>query len=120
MWLIPWASMTAPTPHRNTSRARLIASRSFMGPDGTRSEHPGRALRLLAMPRASTVAKVLGVLAVATAGALAVQEARKRQQADSAAGPVSSSSRASRSAALAGVGARTGGAYAVHRARRAF
>jgi predicted unusual protein kinase regulating ubiquinone biosynthesis (AarF/ABC1/UbiB family) len=70
------------------------------------------------MPKARTVAAVLGVITAATAGALAVQEARKRSVA--AAGPVDAMTRGARNAALAGVGAKAGGAYAVHRARRVF
>jgi predicted unusual protein kinase regulating ubiquinone biosynthesis (AarF/ABC1/UbiB family) len=70
------------------------------------------------MPRARTIAAVLGVVTAAAAGALAVQEARKR--ATAAQGPVGAAGRKARNAAVAGVGAKTGGAYAVHRARRAF
>ena len=74
------------------------------------------------MPKARTAAKVLGVLVAATAGALAVQEARRRTAAAIPApgGPVEGATRGARSAALAGVGAKAGGAYALHRARRAF
>ncbi len=73
------------------------------------------------MPKARTVAKVLGVVAAATAGALAVQEARRRaEEAKAPDGPVSGTSRGARNAALAGVGAKAGGQYALHRARRAF
>jgi predicted unusual protein kinase regulating ubiquinone biosynthesis (AarF/ABC1/UbiB family) len=71
------------------------------------------------MPKARTIAAVLGVVTAATAGALAVQEARKRAAARPA-GPVDATSRGARNAALAGVGAKAGGAYAVHRARRVF
>ena len=76
------------------------------------------------MPKARTVATILGVITAAAAGAVAVQEARRRAQAaEAAAGgatPVAGTSRAARNTALAGVGAKTGGAYALHRARRAF
>jgi predicted unusual protein kinase regulating ubiquinone biosynthesis (AarF/ABC1/UbiB family) len=76
----------------------------------------------MARSRARTAAKVLGVLAAATAGILAVQEARKRAQSSDTGpkGPVETTSRSARSAAMAGVGAKAGGAYAVHRARRVF
>ncbi|MEQ1785922.1 MAG: AarF/ABC1/UbiB kinase family protein [Acidimicrobiales bacterium] len=68
-----------------------------------------------------TVAKVLGVITAATAGVIAVKEAKKRLDAGRAApGPVSSSSRNARSAAMAGVGAKAGGQYALHRARKVF
>lgn len=73
------------------------------------------------MPSAKTIAKLLGVLTAATAGALAVKEAKKRLDASAQeAGPISSSSRTARGAALAGVGAKAGGQYTLHRARRAF
>ncbi len=73
------------------------------------------------MPKARTVAKVLGVVTAATAGALAVQEARKRAAAArEAVGPVDATTRAARNAATARLGAKAGGAYAVHRARRLF
>jgi predicted unusual protein kinase regulating ubiquinone biosynthesis (AarF/ABC1/UbiB family) len=73
------------------------------------------------MPSARTIAKVLGVMTAATAGVLAVQEARKRLDAARLTdGPISSGSRNARSAALVGVGAKAGGRYALHRARRAF
>ncbi|MDP1819681.1 MAG: AarF/UbiB family protein [Acidimicrobiales bacterium] len=71
------------------------------------------------MPRASTLATVLGVIGAATAGALAVQEARRRTSVADR-GPVDTTSRSARNAALAGVGAKTGGSYALHRAKRAF
>jgi predicted unusual protein kinase regulating ubiquinone biosynthesis (AarF/ABC1/UbiB family) len=76
----------------------------------------------MARSRARTAAKVLGVLVAATAGILAVQEARKRATASTPGsdGPIDTTSRGARSAAMAGVGAKAGGAYAVHRARRAF
>lgn len=69
------------------------------------------------MPKARTIATVLGVVAAATAGAVALQEARRRSE---AATPVLQTSRTGRNAALAGIGAKTGGQYALHRARRAF
>jgi predicted unusual protein kinase regulating ubiquinone biosynthesis (AarF/ABC1/UbiB family) len=90
------------------------------------------------MPKARTIAKVLGVLAAATAGVLAVQEARRRmaeggdgdgdgggedaddEDGDAAGRPVGRTSRTARNAAMAGVGAKAGGSYALHRARRAF
>jgi predicted unusual protein kinase regulating ubiquinone biosynthesis (AarF/ABC1/UbiB family) len=71
------------------------------------------------MPKARTVAAVMGVLAAATAGALAVQEARKRAAAQPSA-PVEGTSRGARNVAMAGVGAKAGGAYALHRARKVF
>jgi predicted unusual protein kinase regulating ubiquinone biosynthesis (AarF/ABC1/UbiB family) len=76
------------------------------------------------MPSARTVAKLAGVLTAAAAGALAVQEARRRATATPerppAAAPVEATTRAARNAAMAAVGAKAGGAYALHRARRAF
>lgn len=73
------------------------------------------------MPSAKTIAKLLGVVAAATAGAIAVKEAKKRIDAGSeSGGPISSSSRNARSAAMAGVGAKAGGQYALHRARKVF
>ncbi len=71
------------------------------------------------MPKARTVAMLLGIVSAATAGAIAVLEGRKRTAATSG-GPVDATTRAQRSAALAGIGVRAGGSYAVHRARRAF
>lgn len=74
------------------------------------------------MPSAKTIAKLLGVVTAAAAGAIAVKEAKRRIDAgrDSGGGPISSSSRNARSAAMAGVGAKAGGQYALHRARRVF
>ena len=73
------------------------------------------------MPSARTIAKVLGIATAATAGALAVMEAKRRLDAQQEAGqPVAGSTRNARSAAMAGLGARTGGQYALHRARRVF
>jgi predicted unusual protein kinase regulating ubiquinone biosynthesis (AarF/ABC1/UbiB family) len=73
------------------------------------------------MPSARTIAKVLGVVSAATAGVLAVKEAKRRLDAARAEdAPVASSSRNARSAALAGVGARASGQYALHRARKVF
>jgi predicted unusual protein kinase regulating ubiquinone biosynthesis (AarF/ABC1/UbiB family) len=73
------------------------------------------------MPSARTIAKVLGVMTAATAGVLAVKEAKRRLDAARGEnGPVTSSSRNGRSAAMAGVGARASGQYALHRARKAF
>ena len=52
---------------------------------------------------------------------LAVKEAKKRATPTAAAGgPISSSSRNARSAAMAGLGAKAGGQYALHRARKVF
>jgi predicted unusual protein kinase regulating ubiquinone biosynthesis (AarF/ABC1/UbiB family) len=72
------------------------------------------------MPSAKTVAKVLGLIGIATAGVLAVQEAKKRADAVAAAGPISSSNRNARSAAMASLSARAGSQYALHRARKVF
>ncbi len=73
------------------------------------------------MPSARTVAKVVGVMTAVTAGALAVMEAKKRVDADrAAAGPISSSSRNARSVAVAGMGAKAGRRWAMHRARKVF
>ncbi|MDQ2649726.1 MAG: AarF/ABC1/UbiB kinase family protein [Actinomycetota bacterium] len=72
------------------------------------------------MPKARTVAAIAGIVAAATAGAIAVQEARKRNVATAGGGPVLGSTRGARNAALAGVGAKAGGQYAIHRAKRAF
>jgi len=78
----------------------------------------------MARSRARTAATVIGLVTAATAGVLAVQEARRRQLAADAANgggsPVSTTSRNARNAAMAGVGAKAGGAYALHRAKRAF
>jgi len=76
----------------------------------------------MARSRARTAAKVLGVVVAAAAGVIAVQEARKRAttSAGGSDGSIDTTSRAARSAAMAGIGAKAGGAYAVHRARRAF
>ncbi len=80
------------------------------------------SVRSASMPVSSkTIAKVFGVVVAATAGALAVMEAKKRVDASrAAAGPISSSSRNARSVAVAGVGARAGRQYAMHRARKVF
>ncbi len=72
------------------------------------------------MPKARTLATIVGVVTAAAAGALAVQEARRRRAAGGPASPVLSSTRNARSAAMAGVGAKTGGQYALHRARKVF
>ena len=78
----------------------------------------------MARSRARTAVTVLGVVTAAAAGFLAVQEARRRAQAEPApsrAGShIDSTTRSARSAALAGVGAKAGGAYALHRAKRVF
>ena len=72
------------------------------------------------MPKASTIAKMLGVVAAATAGVLAVQEAKRRARRAKEAKPIATSSRNARSAAMAGLGAKAGGKYALHRARKVF
>ena len=72
------------------------------------------------MSKASTVAKLLGVVAAATAGIVAVTEAKKRLDAAPAATPISSSGRNARTATMAGLGAKAGGQYALHRARKVF
>jgi predicted unusual protein kinase regulating ubiquinone biosynthesis (AarF/ABC1/UbiB family) len=75
----------------------------------------------MARSRARTAATVLGVVTAAAAGVLAVQEARRRAEERKPAGsPIDVTSRSSRTAAMAGVSAKAGGAYALHRARRAF
>jgi len=69
------------------------------------------------------VARALGFAITAAAGAAAVQEARKRAEAaraERATGPIDLTSRSARSAAMAGVGAKAGGQYALHRARKVF
>ena len=74
------------------------------------------------MPKARTVATIVGVITAAAAGVLAVQEARRRSQEAASGGsaPVTGTSRGTRNVALAGVGAKAGSSYALHRARRAF
>jgi predicted unusual protein kinase regulating ubiquinone biosynthesis (AarF/ABC1/UbiB family) len=73
------------------------------------------------MPKATTVAKLVGLATVAAAGVLAVKEAKKRQDASAPrAQPISSSSRNARSVAMAGIGAKAGSRYALHRARKVF
>lgn len=68
-----------------------------------------------------TVAKALGAVVAATAGVLALKEATRRLDASRADdGPIGASSRNARSAAMAAVGARAGGRYARHRARKVF
>lgn len=68
------------------------------------------------------MARVLGFAVTAVAGVAAVQEARKRADAARAGtgGPVDLTSRSARSTAMAGVGAKAGGQYALHRARKVF
>jgi predicted unusual protein kinase regulating ubiquinone biosynthesis (AarF/ABC1/UbiB family) len=75
-----------------------------------------------AMPKARTVAKLLGIATAAAAGVLAVKEAKRRLDARASyrGNPISSSSRNARSAAVAGISARAGGQYALHRARKVF
>jgi len=75
------------------------------------------------MSRARRIGAIVGLVTAAAAGVLAVQEARRRSLAakESEGGsPIETATRASRSAAMATVGARAGGHYALHRARRAF
>ncbi len=64
-------------------------------------------------------AALIGIVTAAAAGALAVQRARQRA-ADTPTGPVQVTTRAGRTAAMAKVGGKASGSYAVHRARRAF
>ena len=71
------------------------------------------------MSRARWVATVIGVVTAAAAGALAVKAAREARTAGPLL-PVSTASRSQRTAAVAGAGARAGGQYALHRARRVF
>jgi predicted unusual protein kinase regulating ubiquinone biosynthesis (AarF/ABC1/UbiB family) len=73
----------------------------------------------MARSRVRTAVTLVGLATAAAAGLLAVKEARRRAEA-TASSPIDTSSRAQRSAAMAGIGAKAGGAYAVHRARRAF
>ncbi len=73
------------------------------------------------MPPARTTAKLLGLITAASAGLLAVHAAQRQAEARrSASGPISSASRNARSAAMVGMGARAGGRYARHRARKVF
>jgi predicted unusual protein kinase regulating ubiquinone biosynthesis (AarF/ABC1/UbiB family) len=69
-------------------------------------------------------AAILGVIAAAAAGYLAVQRARDAQRSASALpgslGAVRRITRAERATSLARIGARAGGGYAMHRARRVF
>jgi predicted unusual protein kinase regulating ubiquinone biosynthesis (AarF/ABC1/UbiB family) len=74
----------------------------------------------MARSRARTTARLLGLAVAGVAGVLAVTEAKRRADASRANGPVDSATRAQRSAAMAGVGAKAGGHYAIHRARRVF
>jgi predicted unusual protein kinase regulating ubiquinone biosynthesis (AarF/ABC1/UbiB family) len=71
-----------------------------------------------AVVRTKRAVAVLGLITAATAGAVAVQ--RARQQRAASAGPVGLSGRAARTAAMAKMGTKAGGSYAVHRARRVF
>ena len=73
----------------------------------------------MARSRARTAATLIGLATAAAAGVLAVKEARRRAEA-SRSSPIDTSSRAQRTMAMAGIGAKAGGSYAVHRARRAF
>src|SRR5882757_3503666 len=71
------------------------------------------------MPRRRTVlAAVLAAVGAAGAGYLAVKRAGEQHQAEVEA--VQTRSRAARTAAMAKIGTRAGGSYAMHRARRAF
>jgi predicted unusual protein kinase regulating ubiquinone biosynthesis (AarF/ABC1/UbiB family) len=63
------------------------------------------------------IARYGAVFAMAVAAGVTVRNRRRPQ---ATAGPVSTTSRTARSAALAGVGAKAGGTLAVHRARRVF
>ncbi|MDX6234674.1 MAG: hypothetical protein QOH68_3792 [Nocardioidaceae bacterium] len=67
--------------------------------------------------KAKRAATILAIVTAAAAGALAVQRARQRA---APTGPVHATSRAARTAAMARVGTRAGGSFAVHRARRTF
>jgi predicted unusual protein kinase regulating ubiquinone biosynthesis (AarF/ABC1/UbiB family) len=73
----------------------------------------------MARSRLRTGVTLLGLATAAAAGVLAVKEAQRRAEA-SRSSPIDTASRGQRSAALASVGAKAGGAYALHRARRAF
>jgi predicted unusual protein kinase regulating ubiquinone biosynthesis (AarF/ABC1/UbiB family) len=70
-------------------------------------------------PRARTAATIIALATAATAGALAVQSTRRRGR-GAPSTPVETATRAQRNAAMASVGVKAGGAYALHRARRAF
>lgn len=79
----------------------------------------------MARTRARTALTLIGLATAAAAGVLAVKEARRRSPAaapdgDRPSAPVEVTSRSARSAAMAGLGARAGGTYALHRARRVF
>jgi predicted unusual protein kinase regulating ubiquinone biosynthesis (AarF/ABC1/UbiB family) len=69
--------------------------------------------------RSSWIAGAVGLVTAAAAGALAVQRAR-RSEGTVTGGPVAGTSRGARQARVGGLGARTGGSYALHRARRSF
>jgi predicted unusual protein kinase regulating ubiquinone biosynthesis (AarF/ABC1/UbiB family) len=71
------------------------------------------------MSRARWFATVLGLVTAAAAGMVAVQESRRRTE-TARSSPIDTATRAQRSAAMAGVGAKAGGQYALHRAKRAF
>jgi predicted unusual protein kinase regulating ubiquinone biosynthesis (AarF/ABC1/UbiB family) len=73
----------------------------------------------MARTRLRTGVTLLGLATAAAAGILAVKEAQRRAEA-ARSSPIDTASRAQRNAALATVGAKAGGAYALHRARRAF
>ena len=71
------------------------------------------------MPRRRTVlTALLAAVGAAGAGYLAVKRAGEQRQAEVEA--VQTRSRAARTAAMAKIGTRAGGSYAMHRARRAF
>ncbi len=75
----------------------------------------------MARSRARTAMTILGIVTAAAAGALAVKEARRRaQEAAAPTSPIDITSRSARSAAVAGMSAKAGGAYALHRAKRVF
>jgi predicted unusual protein kinase regulating ubiquinone biosynthesis (AarF/ABC1/UbiB family) len=69
--------------------------------------------------RSSLIAGAVGLVTAAAAGVLAVQRARRPDGAVTT-GPVGATSRGARQAKVGGLGARTGGSYALHRARRSF
>jgi predicted unusual protein kinase regulating ubiquinone biosynthesis (AarF/ABC1/UbiB family) len=77
----------------------------------------------MARSPARTAVTLLGLATAAAAGVLAVKEARRRSleaSAQTPASPIDITTRSARSAAMAGMGAKAGGAYALHRAKRAF
>ena len=79
-----------------------------------------RHRRVIAVPRPRTTLLVATGAAAAIAVAVARRRARERAMGAEVGGPVHHASVASRNAALATMGARTGAGYVSHRARRAF